>query len=382
MRFCVIRLAVRSASIMMFLLFAGAAAPAAAGQLPQSAARLLTSGEAIYQAGCAGCHGATGAGAPPTSTGFDRPGTFPDFTDCAGTTPELDVDWRATITEGGHGRGFSPIMPTFSDELTPEQVGAVIEYLRTLCRDTHWPRGELNLPRPLRTEKAFPEDETVYTMAVSAHHAPDLDTELTYEHSFGARNQLEFAAPFSSLHDDTGARVAGVGDVALGWKRVFYAGRDAILSGQGELAFPSGNSDKGLGSGVLTVGAFASYGQILPANTFVQAQVGTDQPTSTDQAPRTVFWRVAAGESFRQDQGLGRLWSPMFEVVSDRELTEGAAANIDVIPQFQVTLNRRQHIRVNVGLQTPVTNTRGRSKEVVFYFLWDWFDGGLFEGWK
>jgi hypothetical protein len=52
------------------------------------------------------------------------------------------------------------------------------------------------------------------------------------------------------------------------------------------------------------------------------------------------------------------------------------------MPQFQVTLNRRQHIRVNAGLQVPVSNTAGRSKQVVFYLLWDWFDGGFLEGWK
>src|SRR2546430_16340883 len=39
------------------------------------------------------------------------------------------------------------------------------------------------------------------------------------------------------------------------------------------------------------------------------------------------------------------------------------------ISQFQVTLNRRQHVRVNLGLQIPVTNTAGRSKQFVFYFL-------------
>jgi hypothetical protein len=72
----------------------------------------------------------------------------------------------------------------------------------------------------------------------------------------------------------------------------------------------------------------------------------------------------------------------MFEVVSDREFVQGATANIDVLPQFQVTLNRRQHIRVNLGLQIPTTNTAGRPKQVVFYFLWDWFDGGLLDGWK
>ena len=72
----------------------------------------------------------------------------------------------------------------------------------------------------------------------------------------------------------------------------------------------------------------------------------------------------------------------MFEVVSDRDFVEGASANIDIAPQFQVTLNRRQHVRVNVGLQMPVTNSAQRPKQIVFYLLWDWFDGGLLEGWK
>jgi len=345
-------------------------------------ARGLTSGEAIYQAGCAGCHGATGAGAPETSTVFDRPSTFPDFTDCNGTTPELDVDWKSTITQGGHGRGFSRIMPAFEDELTSQQIDAVIGYLRGLCRDSRYPRGELNLPRPLRTEKAFPESETVFTIGFTTQGPTDLDSELGYEHRLSARDQLEFAVPFASAHDENGLRVGGVGDVALGLKHVLFASHNSIVSGQGEIVFPTGNSAKGLGSGVTTLGAFLSVGQILPADAFVQGQLGTDQPTSTDDAPRTVFWRVAAGRSFRQENGLGRLWSPMLEVVSEREFVAGATANIDVVPQFQVTLNRRQHVRINIGLQIPATNAAGRSKQLVMYFLWDWFDGGLLEGWR
>ena len=34
-------------------------------------------------------------------------------------------------------------------------------YIRSLCTDDNWPRGELNLPRALLTEKAYPEDEWV-----------------------------------------------------------------------------------------------------------------------------------------------------------------------------------------------------------------------------
>jgi mono/diheme cytochrome c family protein len=368
-----------TAAICFSILLAVTAAPAAHAQ---SGARGLTSGAAIYQAGCAGCHGPNGEGAPPASTAFDRPATFPDFSDCASTTPELDVDWKATITHGGRGRGFSRIMPAFGDELTAAQIDAVIAHLRSLCREPSWPRGELNLPRPLRTEKAFPESETVYTMAFSAHRSPDLDSEVGYEQRLSLRDQLEVAVPFASVHDADGARVGGVGDVALGLKHVFFSSRHAIVSGQGEVVFPTGNTSKDLGSGVTTLGAFASYGQVLPASAFVQFQLGTDQPTDTASSPRTIFWRAAAGRSFRQEGGLGRLWSPMFEVVSDRDFGEGAAANVDVVPQFQVTLNRRQHVRVNVGLQIPATNTTGRSKQIVCYVLWDWFDGGLFEGWK
>ena len=114
----------------------------------------------------------------------------------------------------------------------------------------------------------------------------------------------------------------------------------------------------------------------------MQAQLGTDQPASPDVSPRTFYWRVAAGRSWRQENALGRLWSPMLEVVSDRDFEEGARASLDLVPQVQVTLNRRQHVRVNVGLQLPATNTAGRSKQLVFYLLWDWFDGGFLEGWK
>jgi len=368
--------------ILTYLCLSLFAASAASAQPSAPTAAGLTSGEAIYQAGCAGCHGPNGEGAPATSTMFDRPSTFPDFSDCSGTTPELDIDWKATITDGGHGRGFSPIMPSFSDELTSAQIDAVIKYLRTLCHSDRYPRGELNLPRPLITEKAFPESEAIETMAFTTRQASDINTEFSYEYRLSARNQIELAIPYASLHDESGTRVGGVGDVAVGLKRVLFASRDAIVSGFGEIALPTGNSDKGLGSGVTTFTFHLLAAQMLPGDAFLQGQLGTDQPTNTAMSPRTLFWRLNVGKSFREEDGLGRLWSPMFEVVSDRDFVEGAAANVDVVPQFQVTLNRRQHVRANVGLQIPASNREGRPKQLVFYLLWDWFDGGLFEGWK
>jgi Cytochrome C oxidase, cbb3-type, subunit III len=341
----------------------------------------LSSGKAIFHAACAGCHGSDGKGAPDTTVGFDKPETFPDFTRCDQTTPELDVDWRAIIREGGRGRGFSRIMPSFSEALTPRQIDMVIGYLRSFCTDPKYPRGELNLPRPQVTEKAFPEDEVVVTTSMNAQGAPGVNQTIQYEHRLSRRNQMEVSLPVGFTHD-TGRWLGGVGDIGVGLKRVVAATSRSILSVQGEVILPTGNQSKGLGSGVTTFEGFATFGQLLPFYSFVQSQVGMEQPTHTSTAPRAVYWRTAVGKSFRQGLGVGRLWSPMVEFIADRDVVKRAVTNWDVFPQFQVTLNRRQHIRVNFGTRIPVTNTIGRPIQVSMYLLWDWFDGGVLEGWK
>jgi hypothetical protein len=35
-----------------------------------------------------------------------------------------------------------------------------------------------------------------------------------------------------------------------------------------------------------------------------------------------------------------------------------------------------------MGYQVPVNHRGERSPQFRMYMLWDWFDGGLFSGWK
>jgi hypothetical protein len=92
--------------------------------------------------------------------------------------------------------------------------------------------------------------------------------------------------------------------------------------------------------------------------------------------------RTAFGKTFVEGGEIGRrLWSPMLEVIANRDLTRGAVTDFDVMPEFQVTVNRRQHVRAALGYLIPVNNTAGRPRQIEFYVLWDWFDGGLLEGW-
>jgi hypothetical protein len=75
------------------------------------------------------------------------------------------------------------------------------------------------------------------------------------------------------------------------------------------------------------------------------------------------------------------MWSPMLEFLADRDFQPGATTNWDLLPEMQVTISKRQHIRANAGIRIPATNTTGRSAQIVFYLLWDWQDGRLNEGW-
>lgn len=355
----------------------------AAQTVPEVQLQLQT-GQQIYEAACIGCHGPHGEGMPKTTVGFEAPKTFPDFTKCDQTAKEFNRDYKAAIRDGGPARGFSPIMPSFRDALTPQQMDLVIQTLRNFCQDRKpWPRGELNFPRALVTEKAFPEDEAVLTTGINAQGAPGLTHEFAFEKRFGVKNQLEVAVPFSFMHQDTGGLFGGIGDIAVGMKRVIFSSLRAgnILTLQGEVALPTGNRERGFGTGVTTFGTFASFDQRLPGNSFVQFQGGAHLPAHTDRVPQSVFWRTAVGKSYSY-QGLGRMWTPIMEWVADRDLDHGARTNWDVVPQFQVTLSRRQHIRADLGLRIPATNTAGRPIQVMLYVLWDTADGGLFEGWR
>src|ERR1700680_2502007 len=90
-----------------------ALAPRAFAQGAAPAELSLNTGKEIFEAACIACHGSGGKGMPDTTVGFDKPKSFPNFTQCDQTTAELNKDWKATIRDGGLGRGLSRMMPSF-----------------------------------------------------------------------------------------------------------------------------------------------------------------------------------------------------------------------------------------------------------------------------
>ncbi|HET9218212.1 MAG TPA: cytochrome c, partial [Terriglobia bacterium] len=154
-----------------------------------------------------------------------------------------------------------------------------------------------------------------------------------------------------------------------------------ILSAQGEVSVPTGNKTKGFGTGITTFETFAALGQTLPRSSFIQIQTGFELPTDTAIVSNAYFFRGVVGKAFTPNGRAGRAWIPMVEFLSERELENGAATDWDIVPEVQVTLSKRQHIRANFGVRTPLNHREGRSTQLAFYVLWDFFDGGLREGW-
>ena len=324
----------------------------------QSANRAGLTGQQLYESACAACHSSDGRGQSLDVRGFDiEP---PDFTDCSLTTPEADLDWYSVIHQGGPARGFDRMMPAFGDELTDEEIARVIEHIRGFCTERGWPHGDLNMPRALVTEKAYPENEAVVTTTFARGDTRPR-TEFLYEHRVGRRGQYEIFAQ-------------DVDEIGGAYKHVLFDSwrRGSILSGGGEIKFNESGA---------VFEAFGAFSQVLPYVTdgFLHAHAGVAVPTEKD-APNEVFWRAAVGKSFMV-RGWGRAWSPIFELLAAREIQTGVANEWDALPQMQVSLSTRQHVLLNIGARLPLTQRTTRRTSVMVYLLWDWFDGGFLSGW-
>jgi mono/diheme cytochrome c family protein len=368
----------------IWTLVAGAACASALPILAQEGLDLeRASGAQIYGAACANCHGPDGSGLDRSLLAFEE--ELPDFTDCDFAAREPDGDWVAIAHQGGPIRGFSRMMPAFGGGLTPEQLQRVISHIRTFCTEPAWPAGELNLPRGLLIEKAYPEDEWVIEADADLEDAGAFGSAFIYERRFGPRSQFEVKLSYGWAPDPAGApgdpRVSGFGDAVVAVKHALYhsAQSGTIFALAGEVSLPTGDERKGLGEDGLEVEAFASFGQIVASDGFVQAQVGAAAPLY-DGSNNLGFARFGAGRTFTQGPW-GRSWTPQVEVQARHGFGSTDPTTLDVVPQLQVSLNQRQHVLGSVGLLVPANARDGRSVRLLVYLLLDWFDGGFFEGW-
>ena len=349
-----------------------------AGQARRSHA-VRRSGKQLYDDHC-GCMSrrGNGKGRPVTQVGFDLP--LPDFTDCSFNSPEQSADWVAVAHEGGPIRGFSPIMPAFGDALTTAELEKLVAYVRGFCADKRWPRGELNFP-PLFTEKAFPENETL--LQIVRDRDGSSETKLVYEKRVGARGQYEtrraVREPGHRLAPNNWER--GFGDIVGRLQHVLAHRHESgyILSAAAELSLPPAATNPVFGLATRCWKVSWQWASSCRRVSSYSRAPSTRHRSTAQPAKQKL--QVAFGRAMTSGGPYGRQWNPMVEVLGARPLESGASTEWDWVPQVQFSINQRQHLLGNIGVRLPLTDRDSRDARIGVYFLWDWFDGGLRDGW-
>ncbi len=311
-----------------------------------------STGATLYRAWCAICHGADGRGAPAHQTQLSvRPA---NLAECKTSTAETEDQWTDIVREGGAAFGLSLDMPAYGQAATPEQLRAVVRYIRSLCQERGWPPGELNFPRAFLAEKAFPENEVV----VTAHGTGQ---EYIYEWRVGRRAQIEASA--RTVFDSAGDPFDGV-TAALKYNVWHSAARRAIASVGLEATPPVGRQE------AWELEPFFAFGaNPLPA-LFIQGELAG-------------AWEDGEGMAdFSYSLGVGRevgRFVPMIEVGGT--VPREGESSMSLVPQVWFRLSRLGHVAGSLGVEIPVQGPEPHHPRLTAFVLWDFGDGGLFKGW-
>ena len=221
---------------------------------------------------------------------------------------------------------------------SPRRSTAALAHIRTFCADARWPRGELNLPRALFTEKAYPEDEAVITTTLVSEGLDSISHEFLWEQRFGA------AEPDRDQVPDHARRSRRAGRLEERHRRPRHR-RQAHAAAQpgarrrscsvgGELVLPTGDEAKGFGKGTTVFESFVLYGKILPSDSFVQLQGIVEFPNDS-----RVRGRARGARGLRADLDGRRAVRPHLDA-DDRGARRprahgGATTEWDLAPQLQ-----------------------------------------------
>ncbi len=95
---------------------------------------IAVSGEDTYRLYCVQCHGTQGTGAGINQTSGGLSVSPIDHTSAKLMGKRSDKKLRLVIAKGGDAVSKSELMPPFGNTLTEEQIEALVEYIRHLCK--------------------------------------------------------------------------------------------------------------------------------------------------------------------------------------------------------------------------------------------------------
>jgi mono/diheme cytochrome c family protein len=332
-------------------------------------------GAEIFQANCAVCHGTNGE-PDPDSELVKGLGVVPaNFADALFNSREGETEWKLVVTHGGAALAFSDKMPAFGETLSEEDIDATLEYIKTLGGEHDYPDGSLNLFLPIRTKKAFPEDEWVWKQRYTGEDG-DNQWKNTLEYEFRVGERLQ--GVLEVTHETEGGDNE-FGHFEPGFKYVLKHDKRAgfIYTLGGNLGVPlNGNAEWELLP-------YLAFGKILSDSWTMQGSGRLKLSLEEWDHGSAEF----AGIVHWTHTPWPRSVFPALELVAEMPFERGSGADkksavqVSVLPQVRIGLSKRGHVAVNAGLELPLNDTDRYDWRAYAYLIWDFADGGFFEGW-
>jgi mono/diheme cytochrome c family protein len=327
----------------------------------------LALGQRLFAQACASCHGASGR-SDPTSPVVDALGVEPaDLSDPLFNSREPALDWELVVRHGGRALGLSAKMPAWGTSFTDAEIAALVGYIKTLAPGSErYPPGELNLMLPIRTQKAFPEDEIVWKSRYESGDDGDVwRNVLEFEKRIGRRGQSILEVVETE---------GDVTEVEAGWKHAltWSLERGYLLSGGAKVAIPtqSGGDEELI--------PFLAWAQELSARATFQASARAILPFDDVGDGAMEFAGVVHYTWTDWPQNLFPALEATATVPFERG--DGDAVQFAVVPQLRVGLTRGGHVALNLGAEFPLSD-QAYDWRAHLTLLWDFADGGFFKGW-
>ena len=327
----------------------------------------LEVGRRLFETSCATCHGIQGRPDPesPVVRALDPPPA--DLGDPLFNSREPALDWQLVVKHGGDALGLSEQMPAWGSTFTDAEITALVAYVKTLAPGSErYPPGELNLMLPIRTQKAFPEDEVVWKSRYVDQDGQDVWRNVfEFEKRFGRGGQgiLELIEEEGELTE-----------VEVGWKQAltWSLERGYLLSGGAKLAVPT-ESDA---SEELI--PFLAWAQELSPRSTLQASARAVLPFDDVNAGEL---ELAGVVHFTWSDWPQRVF-PALEAVATApfESGDGDRVQFTILPQVRIGLTRGGHVALNLGTEIPLSD-QPYDWRAHLTLLWDFADGGFLKGW-
>lgn len=327
----------------------------------------IANGAKVYTTNCVSCHGANGR------LDADNPvvqalGVTPaDFSDPLFNSREPAADWHMVIQHGGYAMGLSEMMPAQSGVLDENEIEDVTAYLKSVVDTRGFPPGEMNLMLPIRTKKAYPEDEVVYIGRYT-----DQDGENAYKQVLEFEKRIGKAGQgiLELVHESEGS-VSELAEVEIGYKQALSHSTTHILSAAAVWAIPV----EAEGDGELQT--YLAYGKELSPAWIFQSSLRLKFPFAGASDGEA---ELAAIAHYVHSPWPRRVF-PAMEVVATRPFR---SANGDLewtaMPQVRVGLTRGGHVALNLGVELPLSD-QSWDQRYYMTLLWDFADGSFFQGW-